>query len=126
MPQSVHTMRSALLDVNVRCRHTMEELQQLVETAKQAVPGVDDAIAAAIDRKLNPVGRLCMQNWQALCCAVLAITTLHLVHDMHSFLHSILQSSYRFCASVKPCHMYGCLVQVPHFQAHVLPSNTVY
>lgn len=33
----------------------MEELQELVETAKHAVPGVDAAIAAAIDRKLNPV-----------------------------------------------------------------------
>ena len=33
----------------------MEELQELVDTAKQAVPGVDAAIAAAIDRKLNPV-----------------------------------------------------------------------
>lgn len=36
-------------------RHTLEELEQLVETAKQAVPHVDAAIAAAIDRKVNPV-----------------------------------------------------------------------
>jgi hypothetical protein len=36
-------------------RHTLEELEQLVETAKQAVPNVDAAIAAAIDRKVNPV-----------------------------------------------------------------------
>lgn len=35
-------------------RHTLEELEQLVETAKQAVPNVDAAIAAAIDRKVNP------------------------------------------------------------------------
>ncbi|KAL0026074.1 hypothetical protein WJX79_007057 [Trebouxia sp. C0005] len=35
-------------------RHTLEELKQLVETAKQAVPNVDAAIAAAIDRKVNP------------------------------------------------------------------------
>lgn len=35
-------------------RHTLEELEQLVETAKQAVPSVDAAIAAAIDRKVNP------------------------------------------------------------------------
>ena len=44
---------------NVGCRHTMEELEQLVETAKHAVPNVDAAIAAAIDRKLNPVSHIC-------------------------------------------------------------------
>ncbi|DBA81611.1 TPA: hypothetical protein ACH3X1_007371 [Trebouxia sp. C0004] len=35
-------------------RHTLGELEQLVETAKQAVPNVDAAVAAAIDRKVNP------------------------------------------------------------------------
>lgn len=36
----------------------MEELQELVETAKHAVSGVDAAIAAAVDRKLNPVSHI--------------------------------------------------------------------
>ena len=44
--------------VVVRCRHTLEELEQLVEVARQAVPGVEAAIAAAIDRKVNPVSHL--------------------------------------------------------------------
>ena len=35
----------------------MEELEQLVETAKRAVPGVEAAIAAAVDRKVNPVSQ---------------------------------------------------------------------
>lgn len=61
---------------SVGCRHTIEELQELVETAKQAVPGVDAAIAAAIDRKLNPVShsacRLVARPALALhaCCGV--------------------------------------------------------
>lgn len=38
----------------------MEELQELVEAAKHAVPGVDAAIAAAINRKLKPVSHLYM------------------------------------------------------------------
>ena len=46
--------------VVVRCRHTLEELEQLVEVARQAVPGVEAAIAAAIDRKVNPVSHLCL------------------------------------------------------------------
>ena len=33
----------------------MEELEELIDKARQAVPGVDAAIAAAIDRKVNPV-----------------------------------------------------------------------
>ncbi len=51
-------------------RHTLEELEQLVETAKQAVPNVDAAIAAAIDRKVNPVSlspiSICCNS--AACC----------------------------------------------------------
>lgn len=50
----------------------MEELQELVETARHAVPGVDAAIAAAIDRKLNPVSnfacRLVASPALAVCC----------------------------------------------------------
>ena len=37
------------------CRYTLEELQAMVETASNCVPGVDAAIAAAIERKDNPV-----------------------------------------------------------------------
>ena len=47
--------RSVHKCIHVKCRHTLEELEQLVEAAKSAVPGVDAAIAAAIDRKVNPV-----------------------------------------------------------------------
>lgn len=46
-------------------RHTLEELEQLVETAKQAVPNVDAAIAAAIDRKVNPVSL----GPTSICCS---------------------------------------------------------
>ncbi len=42
----------------------MEELEQLVETAKQAVPGVDAAIAAAIERKVNPVSAPFLMHMQ--------------------------------------------------------------
>ena len=70
-----------LLDADVVCRHTMEELQQLVETAKQAVPGVDAAIAAAIDRKLNPVSHLAYntsgQSSVLKCCHHIAIGLSH-------------------------------------------------
>lgn len=45
----------AATDVTLLCRHTLEELEGMVETARQSVPGVDAAIAAAIDRKDNPV-----------------------------------------------------------------------
>lgn len=48
-------------------RHTLEELEQLVDTAKQAVPNVDAAIAAAIDRKVNPVSLSPISNLLQLC-----------------------------------------------------------
>ncbi len=51
-------------------RHTLEELEQLVETAKQAVPNVDAAIAAAIDRKVIPVSL----GPISICCSSVATT----------------------------------------------------
>ena len=69
--------------INLGCRHTIEELQELVETAKHAVPGVDAAIAAAIDRKLNPVSHLCMQ----------AIAMLGVASSLH-YLHNAQQTAF--------------------------------
>lgn len=85
----------------------MQELQQLVETAKQAVPGVDAAIAAAIERKLNPVGRLCMQACQAVCCPLLAITTLHLVHYILCCTAQTLIAV--FLSLTQQCHTMSCV-----------------
>lgn len=93
----------------------MEELQQLVETAKLAVPGVDAAIAAAIDRKLNPVGHLPMQAWAALCRAVLAVTytaslSSHILLAAHpsSTLQPPLCSA---STSAEPSYVPRCLAQ---------------
>ena len=59
-------MEESTQQCTMLCRHTLEELEQLVEAAKDAVPGVDAAIAAAIDRKVNPVSHFPYASAQLL------------------------------------------------------------
>ena len=57
-------------------RHTLEELEGMVETARSCVPGVDAAIAAAIDRKDNPVCHIqtrCSTAWAWLPCHAIVL-----------------------------------------------------
>lgn len=63
----------------------------MVETARQCVPGVDDAIAAAIDRKDNPV---CHPGFPQPCCVWF----------------SVMRAGY--VVFVRICMVAGCDVQV--------------
>lgn len=59
-------------------RHTLEELEAMVETARSCVPGVDAAIAAAIDRKDNPVCHI-----HTTCSHSKGLAASVSCHDMH-------------------------------------------
>lgn len=80
----------------------MEELQELVDTAKQAVPGVDEAIAAAIDRKLNPVSHS--------ACKLAARPALGLYMLVALFIR--LPSGH--AQSAQPCTKQQCASFAPH------------
>lgn len=85
----------------VACRHTLEELKQLVETAKQAVPNVDAAIAAAIDRKVNPVS----PGPISVCCSSVG-TTPYLWTSAHMHQHLHFSKCHRvafYCMASGPC-----------------------
>ena len=63
----------------------MEELQELVDTAKHAVPGVDAAIAAAVDRKLNPVSHIHSRTSCSALGSLLCVSFAMLYNTLHSY-----------------------------------------